>query len=108
MARSVSTVKDTNQRCAVRDSVADKIRAVPFSSRRASFRVDSCVPMVPSRGSVTVDPAQRITPVLNRNESLHRPRFLNRGNPSRFPFRWPLFDLTNSRSARSRSRNASW
>ena len=63
--------------------------------------------MVPSRGSVTVVPEQRMTPAPNRNESLHLPRFLAFGNPGRVPFRWPFFDLTKSRSARSRSRNAS-
>ena len=62
-ARSTSTVNDTNHRCAVRDTVADRIRAVPFSSLRASLRVDSCVRIVPSRGRVTVLPAQRIAPV---------------------------------------------
>ncbi len=101
-------VNDTNHRCAVRETVADKMRAVPFSSLRASFRVDSWVRMVPSRGSVTVVPEQRITPVPNRNESLHFPRFLAFGNPSRLPFRRPFFDLMKSHSARSRSRNASW
>ena len=106
--RWTSTVNDTNHRCAVRETVADRIRAVPFSSLRASFRVDSWVRMVPSRGSVTVVPEQRITPAPNRNESLHFPRFLAFGNPSRLPFRRPFFDLMKSRSARSRSRNASW
>ena len=107
-SRSTSTVNDANHRCAVRETVADRMRADPFPTRRASFRVDSCVLMVPSRGSVTVPQSQRITPVVNRNESRHFPRFLNRGNPSRFPFRCPFFDLMKSRSARSRSRNASW
>ena len=107
MARSTSTVKDTNQRCARRDTVADKIRADPFSSRRASFLVGSCVLRVPRRGRVTVPRPQRTVPV-SRNESRHLPRFLNRGNPSRLPFRCPLLDLVKSRSARSRSRNASW
>ena len=107
-ARSTSTVNDTNHRCAVRDTVADRMRAEPFSSLRVSFRVDSCVRMVPSRGRVTVAPAQRIAPVENRNESLHLPRFLNFGNPSLRPFRWPRFDFMKSRRARSRSRNASW
>ncbi len=100
-------MNDTNQRCAVRDTVADRIRAVPSSSRRASFRVDSCVRIVPRRGRVTVPRPQRSVPV-SRNESRHLPRFLNRGNPSRRPFRSPFFDLVKSRSARSRSRNASW
>ena len=38
---------------AVRDTVADRIRAVPASIRRASFRVDSWVRIRPRRGSVT-------------------------------------------------------
>ncbi len=108
MARSTSTVNDTNHRPAVRDTVADTMRAVPAASLRASLRVDSWVRIVPSRGSVTVVPAQPIAPVPNRNESLHLPRFLNRGKPSRLPFRCPFFDAMKSRSARSRSRNASW
>ena len=70
--------------------------------------MDSCVRIMPSRGSVTVVPAQRIAPVLNRNESRHFPRFFNLGKPSRLPLRCPFLDLTKSRSARSRSRNASW
>ena len=106
--RSTSTVNDTDHRCAVRETVADKMRAVPASSLRASFLVDSYVAMVPSRGSVTVVPAQRSIPAPNRNESRHLPRFLNFGNPSRRPLRSPFFDLTNSRSAWCRSRNASW
>ena len=77
----------------MRDTVADNTRAVPGSSRRASLRVDSCVLIVPSLGSVTVAPAQRITPVENRNASLHLPRFLGRGKPSLLPFRSPRFDL---------------
>ena len=82
--------------------------AVPFASLRASLQVDSWVAMVPSRGRVTVVPEQRIAPVENRNASRHLPRFLNLGKPSRLPFRWPFRDLVKSRSARSRSRNASW
>ena len=60
MARSTSTVNDTNHRPAVWDTVADMMRAVPASSRRASLRVDSWVRMTPSRGRVTVLPAQPI------------------------------------------------
>jgi hypothetical protein len=92
----------------VRDTVADRMRAVPASRRRASLRVDSCVRIVPSRGSVTALAAQRITPVPNRNESRHLPRFLNFGKPSLRPLRSPFFDLMKSASARSRLRNASW
>jgi hypothetical protein len=36
-------VNDTNQRCAVRDTVADKMRADPSATLDASFPVDSCV-----------------------------------------------------------------
>jgi hypothetical protein len=107
-ARSTSTVNDTNQRWAVRETVADKMRAVPFCSLRASLRVDSCVRIGPRRGSVTVPPAQRITPAPNRNASRDLPRLLNLGNPSRLPFRSPVLDLMKSVSARSRSRNDSW
>jgi len=106
-ARSTSQVNDTNHRCAVRVTVADRMRAVPFSSLRASFRVDSCVVIVPSLGSVTLRPPQRIVPAPNRKESRHLPRFLNRGNPSLRPARSPFLDFAKSWSARSRSRNAS-
>jgi hypothetical protein len=41
MARSTSTVNDTYQRSAILVIVAARMRAVPCSSRRASFRVDS-------------------------------------------------------------------
>ena len=98
---------DHTQVDAVPKGLADRIRAVPLPSLRASLRVDSCVPTAPSRGRRTVLPAQRIAPVENRKESRHFPRFLNRGNPSRRPFRTPLRDAVKSRSARPRSRNAS-
>jgi hypothetical protein len=102
-----STVKETNQRCAVRLTVADKIRAVPASTREASVLVSSCVRTAPRRGRVTVAPAQRSVPV-SRKESLALPFFFHRGNPSLFPLRRPFLDLTKSPSARSRFRNASW
>jgi hypothetical protein len=76
--------------------VADKMRAVPSSILRDSLRVDSCVAIVPSRGSVTVRPVHRMTPVQNRKESLLLPRRLNRGNPSFLPLRLP-FDNKRSR-----------
>src|SRR5437764_6806713 len=63
---------------------------------------------MPSRGRVTVFRAQRSTPVLNRNESRHFPRFLKFGKPSRFPLRSPFLDLMKSLSARSKSRKDSW
>ena len=106
MARSASTANDTDQRCAVRVTVADKMRAVRFSSLRASLRVDSCVRSVPSLGSVTVRPAHRITPAPYRNESRHLPRFLNLGKPGR-PLRCPS-RRGEVRSALSRSGYASW
>jgi hypothetical protein len=56
---------------------------------------------------VTVFPRQRSVPV-SRKESRALPFFFHRGNPGRFPFRWPFLDLTKSPSARSRLRNASW
>src|SRR5215217_2565872 len=53
ICRSTSTVKETNQRSAVREMVADRTRAVPCSRRRASLRVDSWVLRTPMRGSWT-------------------------------------------------------
>ena len=107
MSRSSATVNETCQRCAVRDTVADKIRAVPAATRRASFVVGSCVAMVPSRGRVTVLPWQRMVPV-SRKESLALRRFLYRGKPGFLPFRCPFLDLTKSARARSRFRKDSW
>ena len=75
-ARSTSTVKDTNQRCAVRDTVADRIRAVPSSSRRASFRVDSWVPDHPEAGQ-----GDRAPPAAQRP-----------GQPERVPAPAPLLE----------------
>src|SRR5579884_4213770 len=61
----------------------------------------------PNLGRVTVVPEQRITPVLKRKESRHRPFRLRLGNPSRLPFRWPFLAARKSRRARSRLRKAS-
>jgi hypothetical protein len=74
-ARSSATVNDTHQRCAVRDTVADRMRAVPSATRPASLVVGSHVAMVPSRGSWTVLPWQRTVPV-SRKESFALRRFL--------------------------------
>ena len=90
-ARSTSTVNDTNHRWAVRETVADRMRAVPLASLRASLRVDSWLRTVPSRGSVTVVPAHRMTPAPNRNESLHRPPF-ELWEPEPAALRSPRFD----------------
>ena len=66
---------------AVLATVADKIRAVPASMRRASLLVDSWVRTAPSRGSVTWrrSASIRIIPVVNRTAGFGRD--LNRGNP---------------------------
>jgi hypothetical protein len=108
ISRSTSTVNDTNQRCAVRVTAADRMRAAPSSTFRDSLPVSSRVLIVPRRGSVTVLPPQRMTPGPKRNESRAFPFRLRPGNPGRFPLRSPLRDLTKSFSARSRFRNASW
>lgn len=106
-SRTTSTANDTNQRCALRLTVADRMRADPVAILTASPPVSSWVRMAPSLGSVTVFPEQRITPAPNRNESRPFPFFFRFGKPSFFPFRWPFLDLTKSDSARSRFRNAS-
>jgi len=72
-------VNDTSHRCAVRETVADKMRAVPASKRRASFRVDSCVRMVPSFGRVAVVPVQRIGSAESRGHGT--PEFLHALDP---------------------------
>ena len=47
-ARWTSQVNEQNQRPASRRTVAVRIRALPCSTRRASFRVDSWVLIVPT------------------------------------------------------------
>jgi hypothetical protein len=69
---SISTENDTCNRPARCDSVAERIRAVPRSTCRASFRVDSNVRMVPIRGSVTCRRSaagRPNAPVVNRQPS---------------------------------------
>jgi len=79
------------QRPASRRTVADRIRAVPVSRRRASLRVDSCVLIVPTLGKVTClrSVSTRITPVVNRTLGVVRRRALKRGNPTVRPARLP-------------------
>jgi hypothetical protein len=89
--RSISTENEQNHRPARCDTVAERIRAVPRSTCRASFRVDSCVRTVPIRASVTCrrSPASPNAPVVNRHES--PPRLpLNLANPSFGPWRLPV------------------
>src|SRR5215510_15688682 len=64
--------------------------------------------MVPILVSFTVVPEHDARSPVTLNESRHLPRFLNFGNPSLRPFRWPFLDLMKSVSARSRFRKASW
>jgi hypothetical protein len=68
--RRTSTVKETNQRSAVRVIVAAKMRAVFCSRRRASLRVDSWVLSAPIRGSVMGlrSASTRSGPVVNRHQ----------------------------------------
>ena len=74
--RATSTVNAQYQRPASRRTVADRIRAVPVSRRRASLRVDSCVLIVPTLGKVTCcrSVSTRITPVVNRTLGVVRRR----------------------------------
>jgi hypothetical protein len=62
----------------------------------------------PNLGRVTMVPEPRITPVLKRKESRHRPFLLRLGKPIRGPFRLPLLESRRFSSARSRLRKASW
>lgn len=83
-------------------TVADKIRAVPASIRRANLRVDSCVRTTPSRGSVMWrrSASHRMTPVVNRTERGAR-AVLNRGKPTARPARCPLRDFDHASSPRA-------
>ena len=87
--RATSTVHAQYQRPASRRTVADRIRAVPVSRRRASLRVDSCVLIVPTLGKVTClrSVSTRITPVVNRTLGVVRRRAVKRGNPTVRPAR---------------------
>jgi hypothetical protein len=67
-------VKDTNQRWAVLETVAERILALPSAILRARASVVSWVRMVPSLGRVTVVPEQRITPPLTSASTASRPR----------------------------------
>src|SRR5215212_2853376 len=101
-SRWSSTENETNQRLARREMVAERMRAVRCSTRRASFRVDSWVRTLPSRGNVTWcrSGPTRIAPVVNRQVSGARPRFLKRGNPTLAPFRRPLGERAETRPVR--------
>ena len=76
-------VNATSQRPRSNRSVALRIRALPASIRRASFRVFSWVLILPSRGKVMWwrSGSIRITPVVNEN-ALAAPSFrLESGEP---------------------------
>lgn len=105
--RATSTVNAQYQRPASRRTVADRIRAVPVSSRRASLRVDSCVLIMPTLGKVTClrSVSTRITPVVNRTLGAVRRRTLKRGNPTLRPARLPHLEsaqFLNERATPSR------
>ena len=91
-ARSTSTVNATCHRPPARRTVADMIRAVPASKRRASLRADSCSFNRPSRGSTTClrSGSTRIVPVVNRTLGVVRCLALKRGNPTFRPARLPV------------------
>jgi hypothetical protein len=80
---------------------------VPLSRRRASLRVDSWVPMRPSRGRVRWwrSASTRIAPVVNRTERIERCLHLNRGNPILAPARPPARDELQFPSARASPSN---
>jgi len=92
--RVISTDNDTNQRPRRCDTVADRIRALPRSTCRASLRVDSYVRTVPTRGSFTCRRSPSIrpnAPVVNRHDNPARLP-LNRGNRTVGPRRLPARD----------------
>jgi hypothetical protein len=73
--RVISTENDTHQRPARCDTVAERIRAAPRSTCRASVRVDSSVRIVPIRGSRTCRRSRSTnpnTPVVNRHDRVYR------------------------------------
>jgi hypothetical protein len=105
-ARMVSTLWTVNAQCQRLPSlrtVADKIRAVPASRRRASLRVDSCVLIRPTRGRVTWRRSDStwIAPVVNLTEGTVRRRERNRGKPARRPSRLTFLETAQLSSARA-------
>jgi hypothetical protein len=102
--RVISTEKDTCHRPARCDTVAERIRARPCSTCRASFRVDSCVRTSPMRGSVTCRRSAAGTPnapVVNRHDWVFRLP-VNRGNRTVGPRRFPVFEACQLPSAVAR------
>jgi len=92
--RSTSTENEHNHRPPRCDTVADRIRALPCSTCRASFRVDSWVRTSPIRGSLTClrsVSGRPNAPVVNRHDMACRLP-LNRGNRTVGPRRFPVFD----------------
>ena len=92
--RVTSTENDTCHRPARCDTAAERIRAVPPSTCRASFRVDSWVRTTPMRGSVTCRRSaagRPNAPVVNRHDMPCRLP-LNRGNRTFRPRRLPDLD----------------
>src|SRR5205823_901415 len=82
---------ETCQRPRCQDRVAERIRAVPASTLRASVRVDSPVRTTPIRGSRTCRRswASPNEPVENRHDSRARRLALNRGIRARPALRLP-------------------
>lgn len=106
-ARCTSTWNEHIQRPRTRVTVADRIRAVPASIRRASLRVDSCALIRPSRGSVMWwrSASTRIVPVVNRTDLPARCLDLNRGNPTGAPARSPRRDRDHASRPRASASN---
>jgi len=100
---SASTVNATNQRPRSKRTVAERIRARPACTLRTSVLASSCSRSRPSRGSTACCAVQRIAPVVNRTAGRDRCLDLNRGNPTRLPFRVPVRELCQFCNAR-----ASW
>ena len=102
--RVISTENEHNHRPPRCDTVADRIRALPCSTCRASFRVDSCVGTRPIRGSFTClrsGLGRPTAPVVNRHDMACRLP-LNRGNRTVGPRRFPVFDACQLPSAVAR------
>ena len=106
IARSTSTVNDTNQRCAVRETVADRMRAVPSPAAgqlagglvrtdRAEAGQGDRRPGAADHPGAEPERVPALAPLLDLREP----------QPLALPL--ALLRLVKSRSARSRSRNAS-
>jgi len=102
--RWISTDNEQNQRPPRWVTVADRTRAVPRSTWRASVRADSWVRTTPIRGNRTCLRSRSTRPKLPvvKRQDIARRLPLSRGNRTFDPRRAPVFDTFRLPSATAR------